>query len=500
MFEIKKNEKNKSAVILNPERSEWVSRSHVTGVESVVNDGAKTQCYSAKRDLYGHSLRSTLKMTALAFLLSLNISESRAAWSDNCPSGTTAGTTCKTCGDNCAYTENSEHVVTIYGSGEIDYTFKTVNGKYGYYDANNNPNPFYKNESITGVQFAKGSNFTTIGKSAFNGASSLTSITIPEGVTSIGNHAFEGARSLTSITIPNSVTSIGYSAFYGAGSLTSVNFGENSQLTSIGEFAFSDAYSLTSITIPEGVTSIERRAFEGASGLTSITIPEGVTSIGGSAFTGASGLTSITLPDSLTSIGWFAFAGASSLTSITIPEGVTSIGDHAFAGASGLTSITLPGSLTSVDSDLFYGADNLTEINCAGTESECAALRTLLDTKGYLPDGRTFKRVEPVTKCSSYTSSGCDACYAGYALGDDSCHECGAGKNCHWDEDVGVVFDGCKDKYLRKENECVASSQGCGANFRLNDGECDRLRYTPAEAAEVLTNDNNNSVTITFKI
>ena len=36
-------------------------------------------------------------------------------------------------------------------------------------------------------------------------------------------------------------------------------------------------------------------------------------------------------------------------------------------------------------------------------------------------------------------------------------------------------------------------------NFKLNDGECDRLRYTPAEAAEVLRNDNTNEVTITFK-
>ena len=58
------NEKNKSSVILNPERSEWVSRSHVTSVEPVVNDGAKTQCYSAKRDLYGPSLRSTLKIVS----------------------------------------------------------------------------------------------------------------------------------------------------------------------------------------------------------------------------------------------------------------------------------------------------------------------------------------------------------------------------------------------------------------------------------------------------
>ena len=69
MFCIENNEKNKSAVILNPERSEWVSRSHVTSVEPVVNAGAKTQCYSAKRDprlLATQSPRMTEKV--LSFL------------------------------------------------------------------------------------------------------------------------------------------------------------------------------------------------------------------------------------------------------------------------------------------------------------------------------------------------------------------------------------------------------------------------------------------------
>ena len=64
MFDIN-NEKNKSAVILNPERSEWVSRSHVTSVESVVNDGANTKRYSVKRDLYARSPKgSRLKIVS----------------------------------------------------------------------------------------------------------------------------------------------------------------------------------------------------------------------------------------------------------------------------------------------------------------------------------------------------------------------------------------------------------------------------------------------------
>ena len=47
------------------------------------------------------------------------------------------------------------------------------------------------------------------------------------------------------------------------------------------------------------------------------------------------------------------------------------------------------------------------------------------------------------------------------------------------------------------------NASGCtkckNENFKLNDGECDRLRYTPAEAAAIASDDNTNIVTLTFK-
>ena len=57
---------------------------------------------------------------------------------------------------------------------------------------------------------------------AFNGCSSLTSITIPNSVTSIGINAFRVCSSFTTITIPNSVTSIGNWAFDGCSSLNTI--------------------------------------------------------------------------------------------------------------------------------------------------------------------------------------------------------------------------------------------------------------------------------------
>ena len=64
---------------------------------------------------------------------------------------------------------------------------------------------------------------TSIGYQAFDGCSSLTSVTIPSSVTTIDNCAFSNCTSLTSAYIPSSVTSIGNGAFSNCSSLTSVN-------------------------------------------------------------------------------------------------------------------------------------------------------------------------------------------------------------------------------------------------------------------------------------
>ena len=120
---------------------------------------------------------------------------------------------------------------------------------------------------------------TYIGDRAFDGCSSLTSITMPNRVNSIKNSTFKGYKSLPSITIPNSVTIVGGAAFRDCSSLKSVVLSEN--MTSLPNFYdqnankyygfFSNCIALTSITIPNSVTHIEKNAFSGCSSLTSIT-------------------------------------------------------------------------------------------------------------------------------------------------------------------------------------------------------------------------------------
>ena len=223
---------------------------------------------------------------------------------------------------------------------------------------------------------------TSIGDSAFENCSKLTSINIPNGVISIGSHAFFNCLKLTSVNIPNSVTSIGDYAFVFCESLIGINIPNS--VTSIGIQAFGYCSSLTSITIPNGVTSIGMYAFSDCSGLESIVVAEGntvyhsyqnclietasktlmagcqnsiipadgsVTRIEDSAFSSCSKLTSINIPNGVTDIGMSAFYGCSSLTSIIIPISVTNIERYAFSDCSKLESLVVEEGNTRYHSD-----------------------------------------------------------------------------------------------------------------------------------------------------
>lgn len=103
-----------------------------------------------------------------------------------------------------------------------------------------------------------------IGSGAFQGKTSITSVTIPREVTSIGESAFKGCSGLTSFTLENVglINSIGESAFEGCSNLTSFDFSAL-RVESIPNSAFKGCSNLSSINIPIEIASIGKSAFEG---------------------------------------------------------------------------------------------------------------------------------------------------------------------------------------------------------------------------------------------
>ena len=340
------------------------------------------------------------------------------------------------CGENLTWTLDAAGTLTVSGTGAMkDYNYKGA--------------PWYQSrDSIKAVVVESG--VTTIGGSAFNDCSSLTSINFQDSVTVIGEYAFESCSSLTSITIPESVTAIGGFAFYGCSSLESINIPKS--VTAVGEYAFSTCSSLkdvsitdldawcridfadssatpmcnggnlllngqklVSVAVPEGVTEVKAYTFCGFKDLIQVTLPEGVTTIGDRAFYSCSSLTGITLPQGLTAIGRSAFSGCSSLISITIPESVTTIGDAAFSGCSSLTSINFPDSVTTIGEYAFFRCSSLTDVSITDLDAWCRidfanySATPMKYAKNIWLDGQKIVSVtvpEGVTEVKAYTFYG----------------------------------------------------------------------------------------------
>jgi hypothetical protein len=298
---------------------------------------------------------------------------------------------------------------------------------------------------------------TTIEESAFQGCSTLTTVTIPNSVTTIEYSAFLNCTSLTSATIPNSVTGIWWQAFYNCTSVT--NFSVDAanavyssldgvlfnkaqttliqfpggrggsyvipnSVTTIGESAFSYCTSLTSVTIPDSVTTFEDQAFYNCTSLTNVVIGNGVSSIGYQAFTDCTSLTSVMIPSSVTSIGGMAFYNCTSLTSVTIPNSVASIWEFAFYNCTSLTSVTIPNSVTIIGWDVFSYCYSLTNFSVDAANAVYSSLGGVLFDKAQttliqFPGGRggSYTLPNSVTSIGAYAFYDCTSLTGVYFQG-----------------------------------------------------------------------------------
>ena len=250
---------------------------------------------------------------------------------------------------------------------------------------------------------------TSIGRSAFEDCSGLTSVTIPNSVTVIDDYAFEDCSGLTSLTISNNVTSIGSYAFNGCSAIEELVF--PTTLTSIGSSAFSGCTGLKKVIslipdptgiscpfnspvnenvlliIPKGTKALYRNAW----GYVSSIFEEGEP-IAEKEYTDEQGIkyerkqdyytkeysyeiightedlaSEIVIPEKIANvpivrINSDAFKDCTGLTMMTLPNNLTSIGSDAFKNCTGLTKVTLPNSLTDIGYSQFDGCTGITEV------------------------------------------------------------------------------------------------------------------------------------------
>ncbi|MBP3737533.1 MAG: leucine-rich repeat protein [Muribaculaceae bacterium] len=175
---------------------------------------------------------------------------------------------------------------------------------------------------------------------------SIKNFTFGEQVEKIPAYLCYQLTGLTSVTIPNSVTSIGSSAFEGCSGLTSVIWNAKScaDFTSSTTPFFSAKTSIKNFTFGEHVEKIPSYLCYQMTGLTSVTIPNSVTSIISNAFSGCSGLTSViwnakSCADFTSSNTPFSSAKTPSIKNFTFGEQVQRIPAYLCYQLTGLTGI-----------------------------------------------------------------------------------------------------------------------------------------------------------------
>eukprot|EP00551_Chaetoceros_affinis_P006574 CAMPEP_0203666354 /NCGR_PEP_ID=MMETSP0090-20130426/3400_1 /ASSEMBLY_ACC=CAM_ASM_001088 /TAXON_ID=426623 /ORGANISM="Chaetoceros affinis, Strain CCMP159" /LENGTH=731 /DNA_ID=CAMNT_0050530205 /DNA_START=203 /DNA_END=2398 /DNA_ORIENTATION=+ len=213
-----------------------------------------------------------------------------------------------------------------------------------------------------------------IGEEAFLDCKQLKSINLPETLTKIGKYAFFGCTSLSSVTIhPSStITTIEPSTFGSCTSLTKITLPQNQNFKTISRAAFYKCAKLKSIHLPPSLKTIGPDAFYGCSSLVRLAIPSSVQHFDMSAFQYCHELQHVNIHPNVTTLphttagnastALYAFQGCDKLVSISIPSDVTSIGMYSFKGCTSLIYAYLPPSITSIGESAFENCRSLSSI------------------------------------------------------------------------------------------------------------------------------------------
>ena len=196
-------------------------------------------------------------------------------------------------------------------------------------------------------------------------------------VTKIKSEAFKGNTTITSVTIHNGIKEVEGYAFHSCSALVNLNFEKNSTLEIIGDYAFSNC-AIQAVEIPESVQKIGALAFNYCLELNDIIVPSH-TIIGDQAFmyTGYANNEAnwedgvlylgthflkakmdykgdVIIKEGTTTIAGFAFGYCRDIDKIVIPDSVVAIGDLAFYEAGLHENLILPKNLKYIGNWAFY--------------------------------------------------------------------------------------------------------------------------------------------------
>lgn len=211
-------------------------------------------------------------------------------------------------------------------------------------------------------------NVTAIDSDAFKkfkNTNIIQAVNIPEGYKSIGLSAFEGFTGLTSITIPGSLEMLSSYSFESCTALQTVNFAADtaSKLT-INLKSLKDCSSLTEIALPKRLSSMNAGVFTGCTALQQITVADGCTNFV------SDGNNLYVKEDDVDGYSLIGYAAGQNATDLTIPsevngKPVTSIFRLTFQNNAKLQSVTVPASVTNFQSSCFDGCSALKKVSIA---------------------------------------------------------------------------------------------------------------------------------------
>lgn len=216
--------------------------------------------------------------------------------------------------------------------------------------------------SLTSVTLTN-SALVYLGVRAFNGCTSLATVSIDGTIKYIYDEVFNNCTSLEVITLPNSSFTLGKKVFNNCKNLKTLVFQANTELISIDDSAFNnvliDTYNVLASTKYTSSNKMllsndgSKIVLAGNVGET-VTIPSSITEIGRTAFSGNKSIKSLVLEGNV-NIEEYAFSNCS-LESVTFTDEQTTIMDYSFANNSKLTTVNGLDLLSVISAYSFYNS------------------------------------------------------------------------------------------------------------------------------------------------